>query len=429
MSHSWLRFNSIFNLTGFSKREKTGFYMKTPLQNPWKNIVRLFALLSAALWLTLFTTKLTEASDSTLKPQAENRKLVFVQVFDKDKFVDSLTLSDFEIMLNSQPASPQGLALVKGLKVRRTEGREISSPIIPRVFILEFRSYLYDQKFGQMVESLFRRPYSPSDLISLVTPLKPYSFSSQTLRDYLPEELINAGITILKRDLSAAGKTQDELIQDMTALILDLQQSSSPRDVLRQYQQNLDNLRSFRKFSDANLFRAAFQFAGLRAQKHYLLVCQQEFIPIPTNEMIDRLLANQSTMFQARELFRSLSHGQEENLESLIKELTASGLRVDFLYFKTNPRPRPEVQMKEISTDMFDIYSRLARATGGLVESTATPAAQLKKILENSENYYLISFGVEMPEESSRESNIPELIIRIKNLNYSQNYSLKFFLL
>jgi len=347
---------------------------------------------------------------------ANDDHLLLLQVFDKGKFVETLSLSDFEVFTDGKLLDVKGLSLVKGLKEKRKEGMEIKSGVLPRVIVLEFRGYEYDQKLGQIVEHLFRTPYSPSDTISLVTPVKVYGFFSEYLRDRTPEELINAGSSILKRDLSVTGKTENEIIQELTRLVLDLQEGSSAKDTLMQYQQNLESLKNIRKFSSDTLMAAAGRFSEIRALKHYVIIYEQEFLPIPNSQMMDTLLANQSVMFQASELFRSISSDESVILEPLIEELKESGIIVDFIYFKTDPRPRPDIQLRELSTDMFDIYFKMANATGGFVGSSVTPSTQLRRILERTENYYLISYAG--PSEENLERPTSGVKARLKNKDY-----------
>jgi hypothetical protein len=376
-------------------------------------------ILSSRLIILLFGVVLALVVAGQAGP--DNNNLLLLKAFDKGKFVDTLTTSDVEVYVDDKLLEVKGLTLVKGLKVKKIEGEEISSPLLPRVIILEFRCYEYDQKFGQMVEHLFRRPYSPADTISLVTPVKIYGFFSESLRDYSPEQLINAGSTILKRDIYVTGKTENEIIQEMTRLVTDLPQASSAKDILIQYQQNLESLKNIRKFDDSTLFKAASQFSKVKAQKHYIVICQQEFLPIPNSEVMDSLLSNRSLMFQASDLFQSINSGEAVNLEPVIQELTDSGIVMDFLYFKTNPRPRPEIKVKEYSTDMFDIYSKLAQSTGGLIEATTSPVAQLRKILENTENYYLISYSIS-PVEQALDQPLKGVKARLKNKDYALTY-------
>ncbi|MCX7973664.1 MAG: hypothetical protein N3B16_04100 [Candidatus Aminicenantes bacterium] len=347
--------------------------------------------------------------------------LLFLQVFDKDKFVETLTSADLAIKVNGQESKISGVTLVKGLKVIRSEGEKIPSPIIPRVIIIEFKANDYDQKLGRIIELLFLRPYTSEDIISIVTSVKPYGFSSNTLKNYSPDELINAGITILKRDISAMGRSYNEITQEMTRLVLELPQATSPRDVLTHYKQNLQNLKAFRSFNQTTLRRATEHFANIKGLKHYIVIYQQEFLPIPNAETMERLLSNPNTMFQASELFRSVETLEEPDLDLLIQELIDARIRVDFLYFRTNPRPRPEIQLKELSQDMYELYSRVARSTGGMVETTNQPSAQLEKILKNSESYYLIAYsppsdliGIDQTES--------EIKVKIKGKDYSLNF-------
>jgi len=386
------------------------------------------------LTLNLNRSSLRSSLASDFKSQGQSEEistgLFYLQAYDQGKFVENLTLADLAAALGGQPLNITGLTLVKGLKVKRAEGQKIASPILPRVIILEFKAYDFHQRMGEVVEHLFRRPYNPSDAISLITPVNIYSFSSEDLRTRTPQELGQAGLTILKRDVSAAGRTENEIIDELTRLVLDLQQGSSAKETLTQYQQNLESLKSFRKFNPQTITLATARFEELRAIKKYIMVYQQEFLPIPNDQMMDRLLANQSVMFQASELFRSISSDVSVVVDSIVDDLKQAGMSMNLIYFKADSRRRPDIKMRELSTDMFDIYSKLAYATGGLVEASNTPSAQLKKILEQTENYYLLTCQLPAPELTTNWLEQPEMgekaeqeiKIYIKNKSYQLSY-------
>jgi len=386
------------------------------------------------LTLNLNRSSLRSSLASDFKSQDQSEEvstgLFYLQAYDQGKFVENLTLADLAAALGGQPLNITGLTLVKGLKVKRAEGQKIASPILPRVIILEFKAYDFHQRMGEVVEHLFRRPYNPSDAISLITPVNIYSFSSEDLRTRTPQELGQAGLTILKRDVSAAGRTENEIIDELTRLVLDLQQGSSAKETLTQYQQNLESLKSFRKFNPQTITLATARFEELRAIKKYIMVYQQEFLPIPNDQMMDRLLANQSVMFQASELFRSISSDVSVVVDSIVDDLKQAGMSMNLIYFKADSRRRPDIKMRELSTDMFDIYSKLAYATGGLVEASNTPSAQLKKILEQTENYYLLTCQLPAPELTTNWLEQPEMgekaeqeiKIYIKNKSYQLSY-------
>jgi len=386
------------------------------------------------LTLNLNRSSLRSSLASDFKSQDQSEEistgLFYLQAYDQGKFVENLTLADLAAALGGQPLNITGLTLVKGLKVKRAEGQEITSPILPRVIILEFKAYDFHQRMGEVVEHLFRRPYNPTDAISLITPVNIYSFSSNDLRNKTPDELIQAGLTILKRDVSVSGRTENEIIDELTRLILDLQQGSSAKETLTQYQQNLESLKSFRKFNPQRITLASARFAELKAIKKYIVVYQQEFLPIPNDQTMDQLLANQGVMFQASELFRSIPSDISVVIDSTLEDLKQASMSMNFIYFKTGPKRRPDIKMRELSVDMFDIYAKLAQATGGLAEASASPAAQLKKILEQTENYYLISCQLPVPELTANWLEQPEMgekaeqeiKIYIKNKNYELSY-------
>ncbi|HUM34234.1 MAG TPA: hypothetical protein PKX32_03105, partial [Candidatus Saccharicenans sp.] len=222
----------------------------------------------------------------------------------------------------------------------------------------------------------------------------------------------------------------NEIIDELTRLILDLQQGSAAKETLTQYQQNLESLKNLRKFSPEKITLAATRFGEMKAIKRYIMIYQQEFLPIPNDQVMDQLLANQSVMFQASELFRSIPSDVSVVVDSVVEDLKQAGMSVNLIYFKAGPKRRPDIKMRELSVDMFDIYMKLASATGGLVEASASPAAQLRKILEQTENYYLISCqlpALELSADQLEQSEVggkaeQDIKIYVKNKSYELSY-------
>jgi hypothetical protein len=78
--------------------------------------------------------------------------------------------------------------------------------------------------------------------------------------------------------------------------------------------------------------------------------------------------------------------------------------------------PRQEVTMVEHSEDIFSAFSEVARATGGISETSANAAAAFEKAVNASENYYLIYYK---PKDYKADGKFHEIKVKVKGGGYS----------
>lgn len=86
-----------------------------------------------------------------------------------------------------------------------------------------------------------------------------------------------------------------------------------------------------------------------------------------------------------------------------------------FLYLTTVPTDIARAQMEERSWDVYQSFSEMARATGGLISSASNSVALMEKASSASENYYLLYYS---PKDKTRDGKFREIKVKVKTGGY-----------
>jgi len=73
------------------------------------------------------------------------------------------------------------------------------------------------------------------------------------------------------------------------------------------------------------------------------------------------------------------------------------------------------IRMEEQTEDIFSAFSEMAKATGGMVDSSANAAVSFEKAVEASENYYLLYYS---PKNYELNGKFKTIKVKLKNMNY-----------
>ena len=143
-----------------------------------------------------------------LFPQAEQHKITItniivpVTVLDGDRFVDDLTIDDFELYEDGKLQKIQALYLTNKAKIIRTEAAQDFMPLLSRNFYLFFQALEYNPKISDAIDYFFSNVMLPGDTLSVMTPAKNYTLSSQALqsksKEVLAKELKSIILIIIK---------------------------------------------------------------------------------------------------------------------------------------------------------------------------------------------------------------------------------------
>ena len=259
---------------------------------------------------------------------------------------------------------------------------------ISRNFVLLFEVLDYSREIGDAIAFFFNQVLESNDQLIIYSPARAYGFSKTTLARP-KRELIASMQEKIRGDTAACSSSYKIIINDMKIHVREIETSGTTsldaqaglKDSLTMYRRDLENLQGLRIVNEPLLMHIVDMFKTQQGKNHMVMIYGAEFRPIPNKETITRLQAIPRFAPEVAELF--LSEDQEPPLDAYKFSgiFGETAIALHFLYIK--PKDVSSVQdFKEQSADMYDVFSKIAKATGGIVETTAKPEAALKSLLQ-----------------------------------------------
>jgi hypothetical protein len=331
-------------------------------------------------------------------------------------FIDSLTIKDFEVYEDGKLQKIEAVYLVKKAAIKKEEGKTKFSPEVARSFVLYFEIQEYVPKIGEALDYFFNRVILPTDTLIVISPVKTYQFKKESF-DILSKPAIVAQLKEkLRKDVVSGNAEYRSLINDLENLFsLDVE-----ADMKKSMYLDLANgLKNLKVIDEKKMLGFADFLKTMDGQKHVFLFYQKELIPIlpemdPTSAMQDLSLfteLNKDISFDAEKIKQAFSDSSI-SVHSLF--FTETGMFKDLDVIGTMAPLR--VKMFDQSSEIFGAFKEMARATGGIADSSANPAFLLKKAADSSENYYLVYYS---PSNEVRDGKFREIKVRVKNKNYN----------
>jgi len=370
-----------------------------------------------------------------------------VRVLDGSRFVDNVTIEDFELYEDGTLQKIDALYLVQKTKIERKETPKEFNPNLSRNFYLLFQLTDWDPKLGEAIEYFFNNVFLPEDSLIIVTPQRNYNLSPEAFRNNTKEDSIKEMKKILRRDIKVGNSHYNSILRDLRRLVREIQsaaglgrstdtsvesgfqdQTMSLELLLPRYQlalQKMDELR----FIDEKKFTS---FAGVLKkqlnQKYVFLFYQREFRP----EIHPTIASKMMVLFQDKphilgelsDLFNTYSRQITFNKNRLTQTFADSSLLFNFLFSNKNPKEISGVYMREQSEDVFSAFSEVAEATGGIVDNSQNLLFGFKKAAEISESYYLLYYS---PKNYVKDGKFKSIKIKVKNKDYKINYRQGYF--
>jgi len=255
-----------------------------------------------------------------------------------------------------------------------------------RNFVLLFDVLNYNRDVGDALTFFYTQVLAPADQLIIYTPARAYGFSKNTLTQP-KRELSEAMKEKLRGDTAACSTNHKIIFSDMRNLVRELEAGSTSgadsmagiKNSLNMYRQNMENLRGLRKVNETLLGQILNVFKTQQGQNHMVMLYEAEFRPIPNKDTLSRLRAVPEISFLVSELFASDDQKAPLDAGTYIDLFRDANVTFHFLYIK--PKDKSSVQdYKEHSMDMYDVFSRIAKATGGIVETTSSPETALKSM-------------------------------------------------
>lgn len=352
-----------------------------------------------------------------------------VRVLNSDGFVDNLTEKDLIIKEDGIQQKIEAIYLVDGNHIKKRVGKQDIHPTVSRNFILMFHAKTYTAKLGNALEYFFNNVLLPGDQLTLMTPLRPYGFSGAALKSTSKKELIKKANMVLKKDIAIAGANYFINLDDMKDTIIKMGGGKTAKDQnsilgvtgnniktnLSKYRLHLENLEKQKTLTEPLLMKCANALKTQKGRNFIYVFYQQEYRPIPNRNVLDTMGQAACMQFDKVELFESERIKETIDTGKTINAISDAAATMHFLFITEKTDPNGDFLMKNHSEDMYNTLSKIARGTNGIVESSATPIAALKKAVGNSKNYYLICYKKNQPQTREKFRKIE---VRVKEGNY-----------
>jgi VWFA-related protein len=346
-----------------------------------------------------------------------------VRVFKGSTFIDDLTIDDFEIYEDNILQKIEAVYLIKKNSIKKQEGEQQFSPKVTRNFVLLFEITEYLPKIEKAIDYFFNYVIQPGDSLMVITPMKTYNFKSEAIKKLPKDIIIDQLKGKLRKDTKLGNSEYWSLISDLKAIMSDSDLDLEVR--LQNYESNLHRLDGMRSINGKKLLDFAGYLKSLEGQKHVFLFYQKELIPKIDYRTIMQLESlNQShpdLIMKLYELFDFYKRDVAFDVDKVKQAFSDSLISIHFLLI-TAQRPQMQsleysttIRMEEQTEDIFSAFSEMAKATGGLVDSSANAAVSFEKAVEASENYYLLYYS---PKNYELNGKFKTIKVKLKNMKY-----------
>ncbi|MCD6518240.1 MAG: hypothetical protein J7L72_12595 [Candidatus Aminicenantes bacterium] len=361
-----------------------------------------------------------------------------VRVFDKDRFVDNLTIDDFEVYENGKLQKITACYVIKKTKIERKEEKEARmAPDVSRNFVLLFDIWEYFPKVEKAIDLFFENVVLEGDSLIVITPVKAYNLKDISW-DYQDKEQIAEQLKkIVRKDTIMGNAEYRNTLRELEQTTSDLNAvegikslygsgSSLPTDdansldyILQKYRTILTRLNYLRDVDEQELARFAELLKDRSGQKIAFFFSQREMVAQP----MPKIIASLESRFQDKhhilmglhDLFSTYREGVSIDADKIKKAFSDSSILIHFLYITKPAEYKEGILFKEHSEDIFKAFSGIARSTGGLTESSANAEASFQKAVTATESYYLLYYR---PSAYKRDGKFKNIKVKVKAGSY-----------
>ncbi len=371
--------------------------------------------------------------------------VVPVRVFEGNRFVADLTKEDFEIYENDKPQNIEALYLVNKEQIERKEAVLDFEPQLLRNYYLIFQISEYNPRFNETIDYLFEKVLLPGDTLTIMTPMGNYVLPNKALKIKSKESLAKEMQRIVRKDTTIGGANYRNLITNLRRLVrsisaaggveadgavaTDIDSDSvssafgSSRNLgflLASYRSTLQNLDKLRLIDENKFIQFARSIKRLKGQKNVFFFYEREFRP----EISDRILGQMMNRYQdepniqgdLQDLFQFYQRHVTLNVGKIQQIFADASLIFNFIFITKDPGVFSGINMREQSEDVFNVFTQVARATGGIVDNSQNPAYAFTSANRLSEMYYLLYYTPADYQEDGKFNNIK---VKVKGKDYN----------
>ena len=420
-----------------------------------KGHIPIFSLILCAFVLA-FNLKTAQKQENQKEIQEKAIAInieVPTRVYDGNKFVDNLTIEDFELYEDRVLQDIDAVYLIKERTIKRKESvdkEEIIkeedtekkfAPKEPRHFFLVFELLDYTPQIKEIADYFFQNVIQPEDTLQVITPVKTYRLKAESFKIKTKEDMGKALWSIVKKDVGIGNSEYRNLMEEMKKIvramgiflaapganILDafgnsMYTSDSYDDLkllLPAYETNLIRLEQIRGVDQKGLMDFGASLEGIEGQKIVFLLYQREYIPqidLKALPQISDLMQDDPAAYMALQNITGLyARGSCLDVDRVKKAYADASISAHFMFLTKIAETLPGITMQESSSDIFGAFKSLADATGGTVDSSSSPEHLFEKAVEASENYYLLYYT---PKNYVADGKFKKIEVRVKGKNY-----------
>jgi VWFA-related protein len=351
-----------------------------------------------------------------------------VRVFKGDKFIDNLTISDFEVYEDGKPQQIEAVYLIKKTDIKREEGKKEIKPTVARRFIFLFEMTEFLPEIGKAMDYFFDNVIEPDDSFEVHTPAKSYRMKSHVFEVNPKEKVKDQLRDILRRDIIMGGAEYRNLLRELQASLMEMNWLD--------YRLYLEQLQILREVDQKNMVAFAEELKKQDGQKHAFLFYQQEVLPqLKPNafnnvKMRAEAMGAWQSVFDLMDLFELFHRDVKFDVDAIQKAYSDASISIHFLFITktqmtgsdiTERRPSTElirpsdIIMVEKSEDIYSAFNEVAKATGGISTTSANAAAAFREAVDASENYYLIYYK---PQDYRADEQFHKIKVNVRSGNY-----------
>jgi len=276
-----------------------------------------------------------------------------------------------------------GMVILSLLTFFSFSGNVFAQETAVKNYVLMFQALEYDKRIGDAADYFLKEVIKPQDNLLLFTPQKPYSFSQKTRETTPQEKLLQITKDVLKRDISMEASTYKDIIQQMEVVVRTFTDpdTAQPKNLLTQYRQLKENLFNIRRLNEKLFLDLAAMFKQAKGENHIIIFYEKRNRVVPTRQTMERLRANPEVRFEVNEVLESESAKEVMNVETVIQALKDAAVTVDFIYLNPKMRQSRDMEVKEFSGDIYNVFSKITKETGGTIRIASRADAALKELV------------------------------------------------
>jgi len=341
-----------------------------------------------------------------------------VRVFKGNKFIDNLTIDDFEVYEDGKLQKIEAVYLIKkaniereDIKIDKEKAKKLFSPQLSRQFVLIFEIRDFFPKVEEAIWYFFDKVIIPGDKLIVATPTKTYNFKEDSWEVVSKTEIASQLIEKLRRDA---------FIRPLDWA--DLDDYTEDEDTFGVVTGTQEAYMSQRYIDEKRLIAIAEYLKKLPGQKNVFLFLQQELISFPMPSPVSAI----SSIWAGLDYLNYMSMVASYNTivpKKIKKAFSDSSILFNFLYLKDMSYIKDMgfdssvsmLDMFDTTIGMYSTFKDLSQVTGGITQATTNAAASFKHAVDASENYYLLYYS---PQDYKSDGIFRKIKVKVKNKNY-----------